>query len=237
SLPFPRTPTALVDESNTIFAMLVGKPSGSEPWDLCMRDAETAMEAARVRIGLQHSDHRRGNYASISTGFSFGGGQQLPMNKSHSARRQGILADLCNTPALQRIAGFVNYTFACYFPKLWRYYVAILDVLMAQYPDLRKLFDVTPFPMVSFNLSPNATTYEHRDAANFAPGLCGIIAGGKFDHRKGGHLVLRPLRVAIQFPLGSLVYIPSAVLEHGNTCIQPGERRWAMVSFAAGGLF
>lgn len=44
------------------------------------------------------------------------------------------------------------------------------------------------------------------------------------------------LKLAIEFPSGSTIVIPSASLSHGNTAIQPGETRVSFTQFCAGGL-
>ncbi|KAJ7624191.1 hypothetical protein B0H17DRAFT_1151319 [Mycena rosella] len=51
-------------------------------------------------------------------------------------------------------------------------------------------------------------------------GWCSITALGDFDPNKGGHLILWDLRLAIRFPPGSTILIPSALLHHSNVAIQ-----------------
>ncbi|KAH9920760.1 uncharacterized protein B0H18DRAFT_956896 [Fomitopsis serialis] len=63
---------------------------------------------------------------------------------------------------------------------------------------------------------------------------CGFWA---FDHTKGGHLILWPLKKAIQFPSGSAILLPSALVEHGNVPVQEDETRFSFTQYAAGGLF
>lgn len=95
----------------------------------------------------------------------------------------------------------------------------------------------TFFAAASFNFGPNAVTFEHTDSGNKANGLCPIFCSGNFDARKGGHLVLRQLKLVIEFPAGCVAIIPSATLMHGNATIQPGEQRESFTQYAAGGLF
>jgi hypothetical protein len=60
---------------------------------------------------------------------------------------------------------------------------------------------------------------------------------GPYDHKKGGHLVLFDIDKIIEFPPGSHILIPSAVMRHANTAIQPDERRVGLTQYAAGALF
>ena len=91
-------------------------------------------------------------------------------------------------------------------------------------------------PAISFNLGPQTVCLPHKDDANIAYGLCSITSGGRFDHRTGGHLVLWEPKVIIEFPRGSTILIPSALITHSNTPIQPEETRYSVTQYCAGGL-
>ena len=112
-----------------------------------------------------------------------------------------------------------------------------MESLLDNHQELDRLVPGTVFAAASFNFGPNVVTYEHTDSGNKANGPCPIFCSGTFDPRKGGHLVLRQLKLLIQFPPGSLALIPSATLQHGNVSIQPGEQRESFTQYAAGGLF
>ncbi|KAG1764618.1 hypothetical protein EDD22DRAFT_845764 [Suillus occidentalis] len=49
-----------------------------------------------------------------------------------------------------------------------------------------------------------------------AYGLCNIHDFGSFDPKAGGHLILFDIKIAIEFPFGSTIQIPSTVLQHGD---------------------
>ena len=72
---------------------------------------------------------------------------------------------------------------------------------------------------------------------NLPFGWCAITALGPFDPTHGGHLVLWDLKIVIEFPPGSTILIPSATLRHSNMAIQPGEKRFSITQYTAGGLF
>lgn len=93
------------------------------------------------------------------------------------------------------------------------------------------------FAAASFNFGPRAVTFEHTDSGNKANGLCPIFCTGTFDPTKGGHLVLRQLKLLVQFPPGCIALIPSATLMHGNVPIRAGEQRESFTQYASGGLF
>jgi hypothetical protein len=72
---------------------------------------------------------------------------------------------------------------------------------------------------------------------NLAQGFCSITAFGNFDHKKGGHMLLWDLGIAVEFPAHSTILIPSAFLEHSNTSTQEGETRRSITQYNASALF
>ena len=165
-----------------------------------------------------------------------------------------VLDDLCGNEDIQRIAGWGSSAFyvmppyailltrplgqfAYYFPKVYRYYSLNLRKLFGHHPDLTHNFNNSIFPAVTFNMGPGAVSLKHADSGNSAAGGCHIHAGGPFDYKRGGHLVLFSLKLVIEFPSGSDVIIPSSAITHGNTPIQPGEMRVSFTQYCSGGLF
>jgi hypothetical protein len=72
---------------------------------------------------------------------------------------------------------------------------------------------------------------------NFAYGWCSVTPLGDFDPDLGGHFVLWDFKLAVRFPPGSTILIPSALFTHSNASIQKNEKRYSIVQYAAGGLF
>ena len=80
------------------------------------------------------------------------------------------------------------------------------------------------YPAGTLNYSLCMFTKYHKDYANRAMGWCSVYAGGNFNLKTGGHLVLPELKLTIKFPPGSVISIPSATLEHGNLPVKKTER-------------
>jgi hypothetical protein len=93
------------------------------------------------------------------------------------------------------------------------------------------------FSSAAFNFGRNVWTFKHRDVLNLAFGWCAVQALGCFDATKGGHLVLWDLKMAVEFPHGALILLPSATVAHSNIPVQPGDERVSFTQFTAGGLF
>ena len=47
-------------------------------------------------------------------------------------------------------------------------------------------------------------------------------------------MILWELKLVIEFPPGSTILIPSSVVTHSNTPIQPGEMRYSFTQYTAG---
>lgn len=90
--------------------------------------------------------------------------------------------------------------------------------------------------MVTINLGPRTVTAPHRDHANLAAGWCVITAMGDFDHQEGGQLVLWELGLVIDFPAGSSIAIPSALVTHFNVGVGTGQHRYSVTQYCSGHL-
>lgn len=121
-------------------------------------------------------------------------------------------------------------------PRTAHHYKTTLDKLWAWNPLLRKNFANSIFPSITFNFGPNAICYPHVDFANVSFGWCVITALGHFNPRTGGHIVLWDLGLVIEFPPGSTILLPSAIIKHSNTSLSKGEIRYSITQYCAGGL-
>ncbi|KAI0323290.1 hypothetical protein GY45DRAFT_1349836 [Cubamyces sp. BRFM 1775] len=220
-----------------IVALLAGRPNG-EDWDSVAAEADEAMgkAAGECRFKSEDCDHRRGRFAALARGISFGGGRAIPGTISNSRRNERALRALCQHRAMLRIAGFGSCMLATYAPRVYANMRQNIDDLLKHHPNLRLNFPNSAYPAASFNFGPATECYPHLDAANEACNWCHITALGSFNAKTGGHAVLHDLKLVIEFPSGSSILIPSALFKHGNTPIQPGEHRRSFTQYCAGGL-
>jgi hypothetical protein len=72
---------------------------------------------------------------------------------------------------------------------------------------------------------------------NKAAGWCDITAMGSYDYKQGGHLILFNINKIIEFPPGSHILIPLAVMWHANTPIKLHEKCMGFTQYATGALF
>ena len=121
-------------------------------------------------------------------------------------------------------------------PNLYNYYTTQLGALFNSDSSLRRIFKGS-WPAVTFNFGPFTVCFPHIDTANLVWGWCSICALGHYDPQRGGHLVLWDLGLIIEFPPGSTILIPSAILKHSNTRIGTGETRYSFTLHVAAGLF
>ncbi|KIY42917.1 hypothetical protein FISHEDRAFT_54522 [Fistulina hepatica ATCC 64428] len=159
------------------------------------------------------------------------------MNASHDGDTGAVLRALNEHWAIMRIAVFASAVFLAWAPRLYLFYKNCIESLLSHDIALIRNFAGSVFAAITYNFGPRTVTYPHRDFQNLPFGWCTITALGRFDHRRGGHLVLWDLKLVIPFPPGSTVLIPSAIIKHSNVRIADGEVRYSITQYSAGGLF
>ncbi|KAJ7057969.1 hypothetical protein C8F01DRAFT_991125, partial [Mycena amicta] len=225
----------LVDKSGRVFAVLAGRPNDpayeaavAGAYNVIVQAATTARFPASMRR------HRRGLFAAITVGISYGQGQVQPAVLQ--CDYEDVAAQLQADENISRLASSASALFAYWAPDLHKYYVNYNKKLEG-WRRLRRPFPTSVFSAATFNFGPNVWTFRHRDVLNLPFGWCAIIALGRFDPTKGGHLILWDLKLIIEFPAGSTILIPSATLSHSNIPVQHGEERASFTQFTAGGIF
>ncbi|KAJ7101390.1 hypothetical protein B0H15DRAFT_943716 [Mycena belliarum] len=226
----------IVDSRGRIFAVLAGQPRGAD-WATAVETAyqDISAEGIKAAFPAHMRNHRRGLFAAVNVGLSYGKGQSVP-SLLHSPY-QPMLRRLLSNTAIARMATFASATFQLWAPRLHRYYADHQAALQRHLPHLRPNFPRSVFSAAAFNFGPNVWTFRHRDSQNLPFGWCAIQAAGPFDATKGGHLVLWNLRLVVEFPPGALILLPSATIAHSNVPVQDGDKRISFTQFTAGGLF
>ncbi|KAH9849179.1 hypothetical protein C2E23DRAFT_737657, partial [Lenzites betulinus] len=227
----------LVDKSGRVIAVLVGQPRDTDGWAKLNDGVQKILEDARAECEVKTTSHRRGEYASLTAGISYGGGQKRVSNLSQTSQNEDIVQGLLKNPLIKRLAGFGNAAFKLFAPRLYKYYADTMSMLLTHNEDLQPNFKKSVFGAATFNLGPRVFTYVHTDHLNLPAGWCAITALGHFNAKEGGHLLLWDLKLMIEFPPGALILLPSAILRHSNVVVGPAERRYSFTQYSAGGLF
>ena len=110
-------------------------------------------------------------------------------------------------------------------------------MVFANVAGLKRNFGNTAWSSCAFNFGPQTVCKLHQDSKDLPYGLCSVTALGNFDYKKGGHLVLPEMKLALEFPPGSTILIPSGSVAHGNTTIGPDEERLSITQYTSGSLF
>ncbi|KAI0037901.1 hypothetical protein FA95DRAFT_1506343 [Auriscalpium vulgare] len=216
-----------------------GRPDNDDTWPgvAVSADKEVAEVLKTVKFTRKQRRSRRGRYPSLSMGFSYGGGQTRPTNmRPQNPSQEKACARLRAHGPLRRMAGFASSSFYTSNPVKWTIYNDVVNDIRAQNPSLTPPYDNSVFPAATFNFGPRIATAPHRDYYNVPYGWCAITALGNYDPQHGGHLILWDLKLVIEFPPGSTILIPSALLTHSNTPVRPGETRRSFTQYCAGGL-
>lgn len=98
--------------------------------------------------------------------------------------------------------------FRCYHPVLYKEYQQVKDYYSREDGGgiLHWNFSGSVYSATTVNFGPRTLTHDHVDSANFAPGWCRVRPYGKYDFRRGGHLVFWDLGIAVQFPAGTSIF-------------------------------
>ncbi|KAJ7472627.1 hypothetical protein FB451DRAFT_1134182 [Mycena latifolia] len=229
-------PRPLVDAHGRIFAVLVGQPRDAA-WAAAVNQAyhDITAEGAAATFSRDMRNHRRGLFAALNVGLSYGKGQTAP-SRLLNPKYDGLLNRLLSNPAIERMANFASAAFQLWAPRLYNYYRDHNEALYKHLPHLRRNFPRSVFSCAAFNFGPNVWTFRHRDVLNVPFGWCAIQAAGPFDATQGGHLVLWDVKLVVEFPHGALILVPSATIAHSNVPVQAGDARISFTQFTAGGL-
>ena len=175
--------------------------------------------------------------------------------KVGSKRDKAILDDLENHRGMRRLVGYsssepspcfcTSYpptsthpgAMKVYAPALWSFKVSVLNLLELGTKSIRRTFQGHPMAGTTFNFGPQSCCYPHKDFKNLSWGWCSITSLGTYDPTKGGHLALWDLKLVVEFPPYSTIFIPSALLMHGNATIASDETRMTVTQYNSGGLF
>ncbi|KAJ7033072.1 hypothetical protein C8F04DRAFT_1210942 [Mycena alexandri] len=211
------TPRPIFDSRGRIIAVLAGQPRNPTYAAAAHAAFRVIMDAgAEARFPADMRHHRRGLFAALNVGLSYGKGQKTPCwlnNKQYAS----LVDRLLDNEHVKRLACFADRAFALWAPRLYQYYVDHDKTLRIHHPLLRRPFVGSIFFCAAFNFGPNAL--------------------GKFDPTAGGHLVLWDLKLVIEFPPGALILLPSATIAHSNVPVADGEERVSFTQFSAGGIF
>ncbi|KAJ3965823.1 hypothetical protein EV361DRAFT_973829 [Lentinula raphanica] len=233
-------PTLFTDSSQRVFAARVPPPSGDPRFlDAAVQAADVLEQYRPVLFNENepYPGHRRGDFAVKAVGVSFGGGQKKPKRIYHPEIDLQLLTDICEMSCITRLAGHASTAFQTWAPNLYDLYVGYMKRLKELFPDITFNFSNSVFACCTLNFGPQTVTIEHLDNLNYIFGWCAITALGSFDHRAGGHFVLWDLKQVVELPVGWTMLIPSSYLRHSNTRLQPGEKRYSLTQYTAGGLF
>ncbi|KAF8989769.1 hypothetical protein BDZ89DRAFT_1055116 [Hymenopellis radicata] len=139
--------------------------------------------------------------------------QQASSTAEALRRNQRVMDELLRSSELTDVARHNDRIFQMHNPLLFNAYDEVLSFVMNGDESLRRTWASSPFASTTVNFGPRVICDDHVDSQNL------------------------PWGIAIEFPAGASIYLPSALLVHSNVEIQQGERRYSVTSYSSGGLF
>ncbi|RPD72711.1 hypothetical protein L226DRAFT_466620, partial [Lentinus tigrinus ALCF2SS1-7] len=228
----------IVDSEQRGFVFLAGAPN-DPTWGETVNNVASLYEDTRKKLVANGAEgrHRRGGFVADDSGYSFGQGQQRVGNLKHRACDQQVMDSLIGDHNLRRVANFASAALQNYVPEVFQEYDENMKALLEHDPTLRPNFPGNVFACATNNTGPQTVTTVHLDHLNYAFGMCAVTAFGNYDYKTSGHLILWDAKLIIEFPPGSTILFPSAILRHSNVCLRPEETRYSLTQYSAGGLF
>ncbi|KAF9028131.1 hypothetical protein BDZ89DRAFT_951577 [Hymenopellis radicata] len=229
----------IVDRHRRMMVLIAGKPRDEDGWAAVENGVVDAIEQGSRGVSFSEKQriHKRGRFPAPAVGVSHGGGELAPGNRALSAGVKTFMHGLLHNHCFIRLAGWVGRTFETHNAPMYHAYSSTLTSLTSALPHLRRNYSNNPFACMTVNCGGRAICEPHGDFANKPDGWCAVSPFGPFDHSKGGHIVLWDLKLVIELPPGSTIYLPSALIIHSNIRIRAGERRYSVTHYSAGGLF
>ncbi|EJD32368.1 hypothetical protein AURDEDRAFT_178569, partial [Auricularia subglabra TFB-10046 SS5] len=230
------------DKNDVVFAAVAKRRTDQDYVDLINRCFERAGELRRKCDSPNAKKNPRGAFSRAQYGTSFGGGQKEPTPISNGKRVTQAMVEFMTLDDTREMTGILAEQFKANFPKLVPRYKELNESL-----GLNKLF-LRPgddpddfnflFAAMTLNLGPQVATISHRDSKNLQPGVCAIIALGRFNPQTGGHFVMREPRLLVEFRPGDILFVMSSVITHFNVPLACSEEeRMSWTFYTAGGLF
>ncbi|KZS86682.1 hypothetical protein SISNIDRAFT_420624 [Sistotremastrum niveocremeum HHB9708] len=124
-----------------------------------------------------------------------------------------------------------------WFPHIWASYVELHQDYCKWNPKLHLIAPQCPFTAVSLNIGPYAVCHRHVDFLNTVAGMCLVFVFGEFSAKQSAHLILFEAELLMEAPHGSIIFLPSAALSHGNINLLFGDSRFVLTMYLPGGLF
>ncbi|KZV99426.1 hypothetical protein EXIGLDRAFT_640618 [Exidia glandulosa HHB12029] len=240
----PDRAQSITDKDGTV-VVAKAKPIAGMRWQFIMESVEEQIGLLDARLthpsaraadkGTKRTD---GIFNHLTCGIGMGMGQTEPKYWNVRLEWHEPLREFLNHPDVKIWARHMSSTFKFFFPKLWGVYDELEQFLkQTSGGDLRGAFPGFPMLGITLNTGRRVACPMHVDFKNAIFGMCVIAAFGRFNHRKHGLLILKEFKMLVQVAPGDVIFIPSALLTHGNTELGEGEVRRSWTMFNAGGLF
>ncbi|KAJ3544294.1 hypothetical protein NMY22_g2823 [Coprinellus aureogranulatus] len=156
-------------------------------------------------------------------------------NIPHTRQNAKALENLSKSSAIHTIASWQSRCCEMVMPKLYEHNKITLDRLCERNPSLSRPFPGTGFALATFDFGPHAgQEFYSRRRLPSAPGVCAITFGGTFNHKLGGHFILKEVRAVIETPACCTILLPCSMFTYGSVSIADMENRVSMVQCSSG---
>ncbi|KIY62221.1 hypothetical protein CYLTODRAFT_183552 [Cylindrobasidium torrendii FP15055 ss-10] len=232
------TTTVVFLDRNRRFIILLRKKDSSAT-GVARQARMTAKLKEEAGRALLNGRMGQGEFNALRDGLVHNQGTHVPARVYNNKTNQHVLHRIFNDEDFIYEAHQTNIALRMWNPGLHQAMWDVREAISSQ-PELSHLpwpYEHSAYALTTVNFGPRTVCKTHRDHADFAFLMSVLKAFGPYDYKKGGHILLPTLGLAIQFPQGAEAYFPTARLPHANTEIGPHETRYSVTSYSGGGLF
>ncbi|KAF9056805.1 hypothetical protein BDP27DRAFT_1242289, partial [Rhodocollybia butyracea] len=221
----------ITDGARRLSAVMIYRPVDPAYLEAIKDMGEAVVKAGKAtKWDRLEKCHKRAGSPAAAHGI----GQPKPMRLS--GKRQEMMEGLFSRELFHRVAGFQSAAFATWFPSNYEVLHCQNGKLRDRLPELEPNFNNSVYSCMTVNFGPSMWLYIHTDSKNDPTIPCAVTAGGRYDHTRGGHIVLWDFNLVFEFPPGATIILPSALICHSNIPVQKGEVRVSVTQYTAGGI-
>ncbi|BGP10976.1 hypothetical protein JCM10049v2_006870, partial [Rhodotorula toruloides] len=144
--------------------------------------------------------------------------QDLRLTSTHTKEPE-LVETMSADEDLAKLSGWLSGCVKTYFPSVYNRFAKADPSQDNPVHPFRCRFGIFPLFCLNYATKSPVHCLEHVDYKNVSGGVCAVLAYGDFDSTKSHYLVFHDLKLAIEFPTGTLTLYPLSLLAHSNVSL------------------
>ncbi|KAG6905214.1 hypothetical protein DXG01_004142 [Tephrocybe rancida] len=164
-------------------------------------------------------------------------GRKGPIKFTTTDLKQQLMDELLEDVNISHVVSFQSMKLDWFAPKMWDKYKYTATRMYSTHWNIPNNFHGTVYPAVRFNVRPQTSTVQpYMDRQRERRGPPAVTPIGNYNYKLSGHIVFYELKLIIEVPPGTTLFVPTRLLSYGTTNIQEGEERMTITQCFGPGL-